>query len=106
MAAKAQELGATDTSKANEAATVVGEKMGSLAGVTREKAPREGTIATTATTVANGLELASSYLQEKNSNIWQKTSPVRSQIPHPISVSWLWLFAHPTPEIIWRTRCQ
>ena len=65
MAAKAQELGATATSKANEAATVVGEKMGSLAGVIREKAPREGTIATTATTVANGLESASSYLQEK-----------------------------------------
>jgi uncharacterized protein YjbJ (UPF0337 family) len=65
MAAKAQELGATATSKANEAATVVGEKMGSLAGVIREKAPREGTIATTATTLANGLESASSYLQEK-----------------------------------------
>jgi uncharacterized protein YjbJ (UPF0337 family) len=65
MAAKAQELGATATSKANEAATVVGEKMGSLAGVIREKAPREGAIATTATTVADGLESASSYLQEK-----------------------------------------
>jgi hypothetical protein len=64
MAAKAQELGATATSKANEAATVVGENMGSLAGVIREKA-REGTIATTATTVANGLESAISYLQEK-----------------------------------------
>jgi hypothetical protein len=36
MAAKAQELGATATSKANEAAAVVGEKMGSLAGVIRE----------------------------------------------------------------------
>jgi len=65
MAAKAQELGATATSKANEAATVVGEKMGSLAGVIREKAPREGTLGTTATKVADGLESASDYLQEK-----------------------------------------
>jgi uncharacterized protein YjbJ (UPF0337 family) len=64
MAAKAEELGATAASKANEAATVVGEKMGSLAGVIRENAPREGAIGTTATTVADGLESASSYLQE------------------------------------------
>ena len=65
LGAKAQEVGATATRKANEAAAVVGEKMGSLAGVIREKAPREGAIATTATTVADGLESASSYLQEK-----------------------------------------
>jgi uncharacterized protein YjbJ (UPF0337 family) len=65
MAAKAQELGATSTSKANEAAAVVGEKIGSLAGVIRENAPREGAIGTTATTVADGLESASSYLQDK-----------------------------------------
>jgi uncharacterized protein YjbJ (UPF0337 family) len=65
MTAKAQELGASATSRANEAATVVGEKMGSLAGVIRENAPREGAIGTTATTVADGLESASSYLQEK-----------------------------------------
>jgi hypothetical protein len=65
MGAKAQELGATAASKANEAATVVGEKMGSLAGVIRENAPREGAIAITATTIADGLQSASSYLQEK-----------------------------------------
>jgi uncharacterized protein YjbJ (UPF0337 family) len=65
MTAKAQELGATAVSKANQAATVVGEKMGSLASVIREKAPHEGVIATTATAVAGGLESASSYLQEK-----------------------------------------
>ena len=41
--APGKDLGATATNKANEAATVVGEKMGSLAGVIREKAPREGT---------------------------------------------------------------
>jgi uncharacterized protein YjbJ (UPF0337 family) len=62
MAAKAQEFGANAASKAEEAATVVGEKVGSLAGVIRENAPR---VTKTATTVADGLESASSYLQEK-----------------------------------------
>jgi hypothetical protein len=65
MTAKAQDLGATAVSKANEAATVVGEKMGSLASVIREKVPHEGAMATAATAVAGGLESASSYLQEK-----------------------------------------
>lgn len=63
--AKAQDLRATTVSKANEVKTVIGEKMGSLAGVIREKAPREGAMATTATKVAGGLESARSYLQEK-----------------------------------------
>jgi uncharacterized protein YjbJ (UPF0337 family) len=62
MAAKAQEFGANAASKADEAATVVGEKMGSLAGVIRDNAPR---VTKTATTVAGRLESASSYLQEK-----------------------------------------
>ena len=65
MTAKAQDLGATAASKANEAAIVVGEKVGSLAHVIRENAPREGAVATAATAVAGGLESASSYLQEK-----------------------------------------
>ena len=65
MSAKARELGATAAKKANEAAPVIGEKMKSLAGVIREKAPREGKIGTTATKVAGGLESASHYLQEK-----------------------------------------
>jgi hypothetical protein len=52
-------------STASEAATAVGEQMGSLAGVIRDHAPHEGAIATAATTVAGGLESASSYLQEK-----------------------------------------
>jgi uncharacterized protein YjbJ (UPF0337 family) len=65
VTAKAQELGATAANKANEAATVVGEKIGSLANVIREKAPREGSVATAATTVVDGLESASSYLREK-----------------------------------------
>jgi len=62
---KAQELGATAASKASEAVTVVGEQMGSLASAIRDHAPHEGAIATAATTVASGLESASSYLHEK-----------------------------------------
>jgi uncharacterized protein YjbJ (UPF0337 family) len=62
---KAQELSSTAVNKANEAATVVGEKLESLANVIREKAPREGSVATAATTVVDGLESAGSYLREK-----------------------------------------
>jgi uncharacterized protein YjbJ (UPF0337 family) len=62
---KAQELSSTAMNKANEAATVVGEKLDSLANVIREKAPREGSVATAATTVVDGLESAGSYLREK-----------------------------------------
>jgi uncharacterized protein YjbJ (UPF0337 family) len=65
MTAKAQELGVTAASMAGGAATAVGETMGSLASVIRDNAPHEGTIASAATTVAGGLESASSYLQEK-----------------------------------------
>jgi hypothetical protein len=65
ITAGAQDLGATTATKANEAATVVGEKIGSLATVIREHAPQEGAVATAASTVANGLESASSYLREK-----------------------------------------
>jgi uncharacterized protein YjbJ (UPF0337 family) len=42
MTAKAQDAGATAANKANEAAKVIGEKIGSLASVIREKAPLEG----------------------------------------------------------------
>jgi len=66
MTAKAREAGVTAANKANEAAKVVGEKIGSLASVIREKSPVEGRVATAATTVADGLESAGSYLQEKN----------------------------------------
>jgi uncharacterized protein YjbJ (UPF0337 family) len=65
MAAKAQEFGAAAVSTAREAATAVGEQIGSLAGVIRNHAPHEGAIATAATTVAGGLESAGSYLHEK-----------------------------------------
>ncbi|HEX5864646.1 MAG TPA: hypothetical protein VF014_10410 [Casimicrobiaceae bacterium] len=65
MTATAQELGATAASKANDAASVVGEKIGSLASVIRDNAPHEGPVATAATAVADGLESAGSYLREK-----------------------------------------
>lgn len=65
ITAKAQEFGATAGSKANDAATVVGEKIGSLAHVIRENAPHDGAVATAATAVVDGLESASSYLREK-----------------------------------------
>ena len=41
LTAAAQELGATYATKANESATVVGEKIGSLATVIRENAPHD-----------------------------------------------------------------
>jgi uncharacterized protein YjbJ (UPF0337 family) len=65
MTAKAQELGTAAANKANEAATVVGEKIGSLAHVIRENAPHDGPVATAATVVVDGLESTSSYLREK-----------------------------------------
>ena len=65
ITAKAQDLGATAANKANEAAAVVGEKIGSLAHVIRENAPHEGTVAKAATAVVDGLESAGSYLREK-----------------------------------------
>jgi len=66
MTAKAQEFGAAAVSTASEAATAVGEQMGSLAGVIRDHAPQDGAIATAATAVAGGLESASTYLKEKD----------------------------------------
>jgi uncharacterized protein YjbJ (UPF0337 family) len=65
MTAKAQEFGASAANKSNEAATVVGERIGSLATVIRDKAPHEGAMGTAATAVVDGLESASSYLREK-----------------------------------------
>lgn len=64
MEAKTSELGATVATKANVAATVVGEKIGSLANVIRDKAPHEGAVSTAATAVVDKLESASSYLRE------------------------------------------
>jgi uncharacterized protein YjbJ (UPF0337 family) len=52
--------------KASEQMSAVGEKMGSLADAIREKAPPEGAVGTAATTVADKLDAAGSYLQERN----------------------------------------
>ena len=64
MVAKTSELGATVATTANVAATVVGEKIGSLANVIRDNAPHEGAVSTAATAVVERLESASSYLRE------------------------------------------
>lgn len=80
VTAKAQELGATAATKANEAATVVGGKIGSMANVIRKKAPHDGPVANVATAVIDGLESASSYLKQKKYNHLAKdvTTVVRS----------------------------
>jgi uncharacterized protein YjbJ (UPF0337 family) len=52
--------------KVSQPISVVGEKIGSLADVIREKVPHEGAMGTAATTVADKLGAAGSYLQEKN----------------------------------------
>lgn len=59
------EDGAADASTVQPIAAV-GEKIGSLADVIREKAPQQGAVGTAATTVAEKLDVAGSYLQEKN----------------------------------------
>jgi uncharacterized protein YjbJ (UPF0337 family) len=64
----AEEAASTAGSKASQSisASAVGEKIGSLAETIREKAPHEGAMGTAATTVANKLGAAGSYLQEKD----------------------------------------
>jgi uncharacterized protein YjbJ (UPF0337 family) len=61
------EDGMSDTS-AVQPISAVGEKIGSLADVIREKAPHEGAVGTAATAVAEKLDVAGSYLQEKDLN--------------------------------------
>lgn len=48
--------------------SAVGERIGSLADVIRDKAPHEGAVGTAATTVAEKLDVAGSYLQQKDLN--------------------------------------
>jgi len=62
---RAQEYGSAAMHRAKEATTSVAGKMGSLAGAIRENAPREGTVGSAATAVADSLESAGSYLQDK-----------------------------------------
>ncbi|MGH8069764.1 MAG: CsbD family protein [Candidatus Entotheonellia bacterium] len=62
----AEEMASSAATMASQPISAVGEKIGSLAGVIREKAPHEGTVGTAATAVAEKLDAAGSYLQEKN----------------------------------------
>jgi uncharacterized protein YjbJ (UPF0337 family) len=61
----AEEMAAAAATKASQSMSAVGEKIGSLAGAIRDKAPHEGAMGSAATTVANTLDAAGSYLQEK-----------------------------------------
>ena len=63
---KAQEFVSTTAAKASEAPHRVGEQMETLAGKVREKVPAEGTLGTAAASVADKLEGAGAYLQEKS----------------------------------------
>jgi hypothetical protein len=63
---KAKEAAAGAATNVFQATSVVGEKIRSLADVIRKKAPQEGTVRTVATAVANRLDAAGSYLQEKD----------------------------------------
>jgi uncharacterized protein YjbJ (UPF0337 family) len=63
--AKAQELSSAAAEKVGGATKAVGETISSWAGTIRESAPQEGTIGSAAKTVANQLDNAGSYLQDK-----------------------------------------
>jgi hypothetical protein len=75
------ELGATVATTANVAATVVGEKIGSLASVIRDKAPHEGAVATAATAVVEGSNRRARICARTSSTIWQETSRPWSDLP-------------------------
>jgi len=62
----ADEMAAAAAAKAGQSMSAVGEKIGSLAETIRGRAPHEGAMGTAATTVANKLDAAGSYLQEKD----------------------------------------
>jgi ElaB/YqjD/DUF883 family membrane-anchored ribosome-binding protein len=64
MGQKAQDVAASAQQRTDEALSNVGEKMSSLAGTLRQSAPREGTLGTAATAVADRLQAGGSYLQE------------------------------------------
>ncbi|MGH7960262.1 MAG: CsbD family protein [Candidatus Binatia bacterium] len=66
MKTKAQEFASTAANKAHEATTVVGQKLGSLAGLLRENTPQEGRMGSAANVMAHGLEAAGSYLHDKS----------------------------------------
>ena len=63
---KAGEAVSTASASQPVSTSAVGEKIGSLASVIRDKAPHEGAVGTAATTVAQKLDAAGSYLQQKD----------------------------------------
>jgi len=82
--AKVQELGTAAAEKVGGATKVVGEKISSLAGTIRENVPQEGTIGSAAQTVANQLDNAGSYLQDKAlGNMTQDVSELIRRYPIP-----------------------
>src|SRR5262245_32067098 len=64
MKTKAQEWGSTVSERAGNATSSVGQSMSSLANTIRQKAPAEGMMNSAASTMANQLEAAGSYLQD------------------------------------------
>jgi uncharacterized protein YjbJ (UPF0337 family) len=66
MGVAAEEMTAAVSEKAGQSMSAVGEKIGSLAEIIRERAPHEGAMGSAATTVANKLDAAGSYLQGKD----------------------------------------
>jgi hypothetical protein len=66
--AKAQEYGSAAAEKISGAGTAVAEKMSSVAQSLRGNAPKEGMMGSAASSVADGLDAAGSYLQEKDFN--------------------------------------
>jgi uncharacterized protein YjbJ (UPF0337 family) len=64
--AKAQEYGSAAAEKVSGASTAMGAKMSSIAGSLRESVPSQGMMGSAAQSVADGLDSAGSYLQEKD----------------------------------------
>lgn len=64
MGQKAQEAASTAAGKAEDALASVGDRMSSWGSTLREKAPHEGVVGSTASTVADRLEAGGRYLQE------------------------------------------
>lgn len=63
---KAEEAASAATASGFQSISAMGEKIESLADVIREKAPQEGSLGTAATTVAQKLDAAGSYLQHRD----------------------------------------
>jgi uncharacterized protein YjbJ (UPF0337 family) len=77
------EEGMSDAS-AVQPISAVGEKIGSIADVIREKAPHEGAVGTAATAVAEKLDVAGSYLQEKDlDHVLSDVSSIIRRYPVP-----------------------